>query len=100
MRGSALKSVSEREKADADSIKNLNALEKALSALLNEENARTYAEDTARQALQDYVWLRQSGVPRLQRSDSNSEGYECNPTSQPQEGQWDQFSQPHDFSGM
>lgn len=53
MRGSALKSVSEREKADADSIKNLNALEKALSALLNEENARTYAEDTARQALQD-----------------------------------------------
>lgn len=45
--------VSEREKADADSIKNLNALEKALSALLNEENARTYAEDTARQALQD-----------------------------------------------
>jgi hypothetical protein len=53
VRGSALKSVSEREKADADSIKNLNALEKALSALLNEENARTYAEDTARQALQD-----------------------------------------------
>jgi hypothetical protein len=53
VRGPALKSVSEREKADADSIKNLNALEKALSALLNEENARTYAEDTARQALQD-----------------------------------------------